>query len=70
MHFLKFYDFEEKWDFGAITLVPDMLEFNQGLYRHGRSRSFQKKFEPKFWLIGLASRLSQSWTKIQIYPPL
>jgi len=67
MHFLIL---GVKWGFCAITLVSDMLEgqVNQGLYQHGRSSSLQKKFEPKFWPIGLASRASQSWSKIQKHP--
>ena len=42
----------------------------QGLYRRGRSSSFQKKFEPKFWPISLAFRARQSWSKNQKHPIL
>jgi len=40
----------------------------QGLYRRGRSSSFQKKFDPKFWPIGLASRACQIWSRKQKHP--
>ena len=67
MHFL---DLGVKWSFWAITLVPDMLESQEGLYRRGRLSSSQTKFESKFWPIGLASRARQSWSKKQNTPTL
>ena len=66
MHFLNW---GVKWGFWAITLVPDMLEGQARAYRRGRSSSVQKKFEPK-WLLGLASRARQSWSKKQNTPTL
>ena len=63
-----FSDVGGKMLFWPITLVADMLKACQGLYRRGRSSSFQKKFEPKFWPIGLAFRARQSWSNIQKQP--
>jgi len=61
MHFLIL---GVKRGFWAIPLVPDMLEGQaRALFRRGKPSSFQKKFEPKFWPIGLASRSRQSWSK-------
>jgi len=52
-----------KWGFWAMTLVPDMLEGQARALSTRRLSSFQKKFQPKFWPIGLASRARQSWSK-------
>jgi len=42
-------------------------DMNISLFRR-HEYIFPKRFEPKFWRIGLASRASESWSKIQKHP--
>jgi len=63
-----FSDFGGKWGFWAMTLVPNMLEGQARALSTREIIQFQKKFETKFWLIGLASRALQSWSKKRKHP--
>jgi len=49
-------------NFGPLDWRPGPVKLRQKK-RRGRSSSFQKKFEPKFWPIGLASRARQTSSK-------